>query len=196
MITLHERYHHRAPATAKTLMLDTLAIAWSGTAAPGAPEAHALLADEGGALVALETLVVAGLEAIRTSLANGTPSDLEQSRAREIRINAREAAERRSLGRTGAVSVERVASTELLDALENVGNHIYRASEALSAEAVCFVTSCSRSGLTGLSPGLAPGGRGLIFGCINWEKVGSGKSNYPRTGRRAARPPASTPAAG
>lgn len=30
------------------LMLDTLAVAWSGSSAPGAPEAHALLVDEGG----------------------------------------------------------------------------------------------------------------------------------------------------
>lgn len=40
------------PATAvrhaKTLMLDTLAVAWAGTTAPGAPEAHALLTEEGG----------------------------------------------------------------------------------------------------------------------------------------------------
>ena len=33
---------------AKMLMLDTLAVAWSGTSAPGAPEARALLVDEGG----------------------------------------------------------------------------------------------------------------------------------------------------
>ncbi|MDB5811861.1 MAG: MmgE/PrpD family protein [Betaproteobacteria bacterium] len=33
---------------AKTLMLDTLAVGWAGTTAPGAPEAHALLKDEGG----------------------------------------------------------------------------------------------------------------------------------------------------
>lgn len=94
----------------------------------------AVVADDGGALLALETLVLAGLESVRSSLSSGTPSDLEQARAREIRINAREAAERRSIGRTGAVSAERVASTELLDALENVGNHVYRASEVLAAD--------------------------------------------------------------
>lgn len=33
---------------AKRLMLDTLAVAWAGTSAPGAGEAHALLAEEGG----------------------------------------------------------------------------------------------------------------------------------------------------
>ena len=33
---------------AKRLMLDTLAVAWAGTSAPGASEAHALLAEEGG----------------------------------------------------------------------------------------------------------------------------------------------------
>ena len=37
-----------AVSMAKTLMLDTLAVAWAGTSAPGAPEAHALLAEEGG----------------------------------------------------------------------------------------------------------------------------------------------------
>ncbi len=37
-----------AVTMAKTLMLDTLAVGWAGTTAPGAPEAHALLAEEGG----------------------------------------------------------------------------------------------------------------------------------------------------
>lgn len=37
-----------AVRAAKLLMLDTLAVAWSGTSAPGAPEARALLFDEGG----------------------------------------------------------------------------------------------------------------------------------------------------
>ena len=37
-----------AIVAAKTLMLDTLAVGWAGTTAPGAPEAHALLAGEGG----------------------------------------------------------------------------------------------------------------------------------------------------
>ncbi|MEO7727012.1 MAG: MmgE/PrpD family protein [Burkholderiales bacterium] len=37
-----------AISMAKTLMLDTLAVGWAGTTAPGAPEAHALLAEEGG----------------------------------------------------------------------------------------------------------------------------------------------------
>ncbi len=37
-----------AVRAAKMLVLDTLAVAWSGTSAPGAPEARALLVDEGG----------------------------------------------------------------------------------------------------------------------------------------------------
>ena len=37
-----------AVRAAKMLMLDTLAVAWSGTSAPGAPQARALLVDEGG----------------------------------------------------------------------------------------------------------------------------------------------------
>ncbi len=37
-----------AVQAAKTLMLDTLAVGWAGTTAPGAPEAHALLSEEGG----------------------------------------------------------------------------------------------------------------------------------------------------
>src|SRR3954468_17758639 len=37
-----------AVQAAKTLMIDTLAVGWAGTTAPGAPEAHALLTDEGG----------------------------------------------------------------------------------------------------------------------------------------------------
>ena len=34
--------------TAKLYMLDTLAVAWAGSDAPGCREAHAMLADEGG----------------------------------------------------------------------------------------------------------------------------------------------------
>src|SRR6188474_297528 len=37
-----------AVQAAKTLILDTLAVGWAGTTAPGAPEAHALLTEEGG----------------------------------------------------------------------------------------------------------------------------------------------------
>ena len=37
-----------AVRAAKMLMLDTLAVAWSGTSAPGAPQARALLVEEGG----------------------------------------------------------------------------------------------------------------------------------------------------
>jgi 2-methylcitrate dehydratase PrpD len=37
-----------AVTAAKTLILDTLAVGWAGTTAPGAPEAHALLTEEGG----------------------------------------------------------------------------------------------------------------------------------------------------
>jgi len=37
-----------AAQAAKTLILDTLAVGWAGTTAPGAPEAHALLTEEGG----------------------------------------------------------------------------------------------------------------------------------------------------
>jgi len=37
-----------AIAAAKRFMLDTLAVGWAGTAAPGCPEAHALLQEEGG----------------------------------------------------------------------------------------------------------------------------------------------------
>ena len=33
---------------AKRLILDTLAVGWAGTSAPGAPEAHGLLTEEGG----------------------------------------------------------------------------------------------------------------------------------------------------
>ncbi len=33
---------------AKRLMLDTLGVGWAGTSAPGAPEAHALMSEEGG----------------------------------------------------------------------------------------------------------------------------------------------------
>jgi len=45
-----QRHDIPAAATeaAKLFMLDTLAVAWAGSSAPGCPQVHALLADEGG----------------------------------------------------------------------------------------------------------------------------------------------------
>jgi 2-methylcitrate dehydratase PrpD len=46
--TAYEAIPGPARETAKLFMLDTLAVAWAGSDAPGCREAHALLADEGG----------------------------------------------------------------------------------------------------------------------------------------------------
>jgi len=82
-------------------------------------------------------LVADGMEALASALEEGEAPDLEETRAREIRLNAREAEGRRALvtaepGReTGSLKLR---AAELIDAYENVGNHLYRVCESLAAE--------------------------------------------------------------
>jgi Na+/phosphate symporter len=89
---------------------------------------------------ALRELLVEGFASLQTALAAGAIPDLDAARAREIRLNAREGETRQSLlaqadrgGEPRAIA-QRLNSTDLVNAYEIVGNHLYRLHEALASE--------------------------------------------------------------
>jgi Na+/phosphate symporter len=90
------------------------------------------------ALRPVHALVLEGLAELIEALDRGEAPDLERARAREITLNAREAAGRQDL--LAAVDLEeravpaRLRVTELFDAYENVGNHLYRVCDSLTGD--------------------------------------------------------------
>jgi Na+/phosphate symporter len=110
--------------------------------------AMALAPDEGwrisegdaDTLNALHALLMEGFASLQAALAAGTVPDLDAARAREIRLNAREVETRQSLlahadrGGEPRVIAQRLNSTDLVNAYEIVGNHLYRLHEALASE--------------------------------------------------------------
>src|SRR5262245_97420 len=60
--------------TAKLYMLDTLAVAWAGSDAPGCPEAHAVMAEEGGSADATVWAFGGKLPAANAAFINGMTS--------------------------------------------------------------------------------------------------------------------------
>jgi hypothetical protein len=89
------------------------------------------------ALRALAELVREGLRAAGNALHDGGLPDLDEARAREIRLNALELDSRRALlaaaERPSSPSnvALRLAASDLINAYESVGNHLYRLCEAL-----------------------------------------------------------------
>lgn len=106
-------------------------------------ERHLVLsAHDQAALRDLQQLLFEGLDAIVSTLDGNGVADLEYARAREIRLNALEAQGRHALmrsARPGGSSSQSASFTlgitELLDACENVGNHLYRVAESLALDA-------------------------------------------------------------
>ena len=86
-------------------------------------------------LRALHQLLLEGLEALAGALVSGRTPDLDAARAREIRLNAMEAETRQTLlvDAGGGVAV-RLNASELVNAYETVGNHLYRLYDTLAAE--------------------------------------------------------------
>jgi hypothetical protein len=82
----------------------------------------------------LHELISEGLAATRASLATRTPLDLDEARAREIKINRLESHARRMSNAAGASAPRFEQQLELLrviDAYEVVGNQVYRLAEAM-----------------------------------------------------------------
>ncbi len=102
-----------------------------------------LLPDDVVAVEGLHRLVVDGIDALDAGLETGGTIDLEQARAREIQLNAREAEAREALVRSAAAEGRgrprdttnplstRVGLTDLLHAYENIGNPLYRVCQTL-----------------------------------------------------------------
>ncbi len=90
-------------------------------------------------LEALHALLVEGIDELARDLKAGLTPDLDSARSREIRLNATESESRQGLlvdadkGEPVMIA-RRLNSTELVNAYETVGNHLYRLNEALAAE--------------------------------------------------------------
>jgi phosphate:Na+ symporter len=84
-------------------------------------------------LAGVHELVAQGLSAVGDALLQGAV-ELEPARAREIRLNAREAEARRVLAAGDGAPAGAVQLGALLDAYEGVGNRVWRALEAAALE--------------------------------------------------------------
>ena len=83
----------------------------------------------------LHALVAAGLDEVRSSLADALPFDLDRAREREIRINMLESRARlvlRETRRAPELVVQQLDTLQVIDAYEVVGNQLYRLAEAVS----------------------------------------------------------------
>jgi hypothetical protein len=92
-----------------------------------------LSAAEQQTLAAAHALCAEGLACLGDALEDGLV-DLEAARAREIRLNAREAEVRRALAARTDVPPGAFWLGELIDAYEGVGNRIWRVLEAAALE--------------------------------------------------------------
>jgi Na+/phosphate symporter len=105
-----------------------------------AGEAWELVPSDTATLQSLHALLVEGMDTLAAQLATGTAPDVDAARAREIRMNAIEVQTRQELlaqvdrGEEPRAVGLRLNNTDLVNAYENVGNHLYRLHEALAAE--------------------------------------------------------------
>jgi hypothetical protein len=105
-----------------------------------AGEAWELVTGDATTVQALHALLIEGLDALKTQLAAGAPPDVDAARAREIRMNAIEVKTRQELlaqvdrGEEPQAVGLRLNNTDLVNAYENTGNHLYRLQEALASE--------------------------------------------------------------
>jgi Na+/phosphate symporter len=95
-----------------------------------------LSATDSEALQGLHDLVLEGHEVVVDDVRAGREPDLEAARAREIRLNALEAAHRREVVETleedGETASPRLLLSDLVAAYETVGNHLFRVTSALA----------------------------------------------------------------
>jgi len=107
--------------------------------APGGA-AFQLAPRDANVLTALHQLLIEGLDALDVRLTAGQAPDIDDARSREIRLNAIESEARQGLlsdadrGEPSRLIALRLNSTDLVNAYESVGNHLYRLYEALAAE--------------------------------------------------------------
>jgi Na+/phosphate symporter len=105
-----------------------------------AGQAWQLAPQDEATLRALHGLLIEGVSALGEQLKTGETPDLDTARAREIRLNGMEQESRMDLlgdadrGEDSGVIAKRLNSSELVNAYETVGNHLYRLYETLAAE--------------------------------------------------------------
>ena len=123
-----ELLRHAERATEQTLALSPAGESWQMS-----PQDEATLK-------ALNALLVEGLEALIEELKSGATPDVDAARSREIRLNAAESESRQGLlvdaekGEPSRMIALRLNRSELVNAYETVGNHLYRLNEALASE--------------------------------------------------------------
>jgi hypothetical protein len=125
---LEELLRHAERGTEQNLALSPAGQAWT------------LPPQDERTLTALHQLLTEGLATLEQELRQGLTPDLDAARAREIRLNAAESQSRQGLlvdaqkGEPSGMIALRLNSSELVNAYETVGNHLYRLNEALVAE--------------------------------------------------------------
>ena len=98
------------------------------------PHLLSLPGDDEVVLRELHALVSEGVSAMRESLTQSEPPDLDHARAREIKINRLESHARRVLheaARTPESIEQHLHVLQVIDAYEVVGNQVYRLTEAM-----------------------------------------------------------------
>lgn len=98
------------------------------------PHLLSLPGDDEVVLRELHSLVSEGVSAMRESLTQSEPPDLDHARAREIKINRLESHARRVLhdaAQTPELIEQHLHVLQVIDAYEVVGNQVYRLTEAM-----------------------------------------------------------------
>jgi len=123
---VEDLWYHAERSTERAMALSPAGETWQMAAADAAT------------LKSLHGLVLEGIDGLEAQFRNGAVSDLDAARAREIRLNAMEAETRQGLladrGESQRGIALRLNNTDLVNAYENVGNHLYRLYESLAAE--------------------------------------------------------------
>ncbi len=105
-----------------------------------AGEAWQLAPREEQTLKSLHALLIEGVDTLASRLQTGEAPDVDEARAREIRLNAVEMDSRQGLlsdadkGEKSGLITLRLNASELVNAYESVGNHLYRLYETLGAD--------------------------------------------------------------
>jgi Na+/phosphate symporter len=125
--SLEDLLRHAERTTERAMALSPAGDAWK-------------LVSDATPLQALHALLLEGLDAVKGQLESSALPDVDAARSREIRTNLIESKTRQELlaqvderEAPHAVAL-RLNSTELVNAYEGVGNHLYRLHEALASE--------------------------------------------------------------
>jgi hypothetical protein len=125
---LEELLHHAERSAEQTLALSPAGEGWQ------------LPPQDAATIKTLHAMLTEGIDELVNELRTGGTPDLDAARAREIRLNAAESESRQGLlvdadrGESSSLIALRLNSSELVNAYETVGNHLYRLNEALGAD--------------------------------------------------------------